>query len=293
MELMRPLILDTSACSRGPAAKEGYLALTSRLQTTLRVEEVLGIFFEEVGPLFALQGLDFRHALGENHLGKRTGHRCRYRLTLEERELGELTCYRDRPFEEETLARFERWLCTLVYPLRNALLYQEALHRSLKDPLTGVGNRTALEEAIRREVEFAHRYRLPLSLAILDVDHFKAINDRHGHLAGDCVLRHLVERIQRHVRKTDLVFRYGGEEFAILVNAGLKDAARVAERIRREVESEPYLCQDGRAIPITVSIGVAALSAGEAPMRLFERADKALYMAKQAGRNRLTLASSP
>ncbi|RMD71663.1 MAG: GGDEF domain-containing protein, partial [Gammaproteobacteria bacterium] len=183
------------------------------------------------------------------------------------------------------------WLCALIYPLRNALLYRKALRRSLQDPLTGVGNRLAMEQAIGREVEFAHRYRLPLALAIIDIDHFKRINDRYGHLAGDCVLKHLVERIRTHVRKTDLVFRYGGEEFAVLLNAEIEDAAKVAERIRVEVESHPYACGDG-AIAVTVSIGIAALKAGEAPLALFDRADKALYDAKRSGRNRLTLAAS-
>ncbi|RMD71485.1 MAG: hypothetical protein D6819_01495, partial [Gammaproteobacteria bacterium] len=144
MDLNKPFQFETSACASSMRdAAEGIPALSSRLQTTLEVEGVLRLFFQEVGPRFSLQGLSFKHALEEVdiHIGRRGRHRCSYQLTLNENRLGELICHRGASFTEEELISLERWLCALIYPLRNALLYRKALRRSLQDPLTGVGNR--------------------------------------------------------------------------------------------------------------------------------------------------------
>lgn len=153
---------------------------------------------------------------------------------------------------------------------------------SLTDTLTGVGNRRHFDERLASEVERAWRYAQPLSLVLLDIDHFKRINDTWGHEAGDRVLRHIGATLREALRQTDSVSRFGGEEFVVLM-PGLphSEAVAAAERMRCMVESLPI-----EGLPqVTASFGVASLGPGERGERLFAHADAALYRAKARGRN--------
>jgi len=158
------------------------------------------------------------------------------------------------------------------------------------DPLTGCLNRRALLEACDQLLRAVARRPRPVALLLLDLDHFKSINDMHGHLAGDAVLRTVAERLQHTARAIDRVARFGGEEFVVLADyvddAG---AMRLAERLRTVIAAEPVHFE-GRAIPVTVSIGVHATGNGTAPASLdamLSACDRALYRAKDNGRNRV------
>lgn len=158
---------------------------------------------------------------------------------------------------------------------------------SLTDALTGVGNRRHLDDALRSEVLRASRYHQPLSLLILDVDHFKRVNDGFGHEAGDRVLRSIGALLLASLRETDIATRMGGEEFVVLLVAtGLDDAVMVAERLRLALSAHDV----GLPSPVTASFGVALLQGGEDGPALLARADQALYSAKQQGRNRVVTA---
>lgn len=166
-----------------------------------------------------------------------------------------------------------------------------ALNRELnrmarRDPLTGVGNRLALDEAVARMLNQGDRLRpMPFALILLDIDNFKDYNDLHGHLAGDAALGHLGQVLRRATRGNDLAFRYGGEEFLLLLpDVDLNAALSVAERVRVAAE-EP----SSGLPPLTVSAGVALCDPadGRDPEPLLRRADTALYLAKRAGRNRV------
>jgi diguanylate cyclase (GGDEF)-like protein len=158
---------------------------------------------------------------------------------------------------------------------------------SRRDSLTSLPNRRAFEEELAREMARASRSLTPLSVAILDVDRFKAVNDRHGHAAGDEVLRAVSARVAGALRAGDLVSRIGGEELALLLpGADLATAAEIAERVRKTIEETPIGVAGG-SLSVTVSIGCALLAAGEAAPALLARADARLYDAKQAGRNRV------
>ena len=174
----------------------------------------------------------------------------------------------------------------LLYPLRNALLYHRAVQTALIDPLTGVKNRSTLDDAFQRELKLARRHNHDLSVILLDIDHFKQVNDQHGHLYGDQALRAVAQCVQRTIRDSDLLFRFGGEEFMILLSGtGAEGSALLAERIRREVERiTPF--PDGKTT-LTISLGVTSLRQEDAPESLLERADAALYQAKRSGRNRV------
>ncbi len=134
--------------------------------------------------------------------------------------------------------QWEYLLGALVYPLRNALDFRRAREDASRDPLTGVYNRLGVDGLLRREIGLAHRHATPLSLAFLDIDHFKSINDSYGHASGDAALRVFAECIRSCIRDTDVVARYGGDEFMlILSNTPLAGARLVAERLRRAVEA--------------------------------------------------------
>ena len=155
----------------------------------------------------------------------------------------------------------------------------------LTDPLTGVANRRALNERLQAELQRCHRYGRALGCILLDVDHFKTINDRHGHLIGDRVLQALARLLRSAVRELDFVARYGGEEFVILLpETDLAGATRFAERLRREIAG--LRVPQGPAM-ITASFGVTACNPGDSPDDLLRRADEALYAAKHDGRDRV------
>jgi len=166
--------------------------------------------------------------------------------------------------------------------------YHEEIYRLMTvDGLTQVYNRRYFNEALEREFNRSKRYGRALSLIVFDIDHFKKVNDTHGHLAGDNLLRHLAFAVRSRLRREDIFARTGGEEFAVLLPEIVLEGARAtAEKARRIVEQTP-LVFDKVTISCTVSLGVAmAEDADSAPEDLYKRADERLYDAKQTGRNR-------
>lgn len=268
------------------------LQLTGLLQTSLDLETVLGVFHEFIRELlhhdsasyhFADAGLTYQ-------FGEPARHHCRYALAISGENLGELTLSRQQRFSPAELEIFENLLCTLLYPLRNALLYRQAREAALIDPLTGVQNRAAMNTALYREIELAQRHDTPLSLIALDIDHFKLINDRYGHATGDQVLKTVVECISSCIRRSDALYRFGGEEFVLLLNnTHLSGAALLADRIRQKVAEHAFRSEHEN-FTLTVSLGVTQLQPGQDADSLFQAADAALYQAKGEGRNRLICA---
>ena len=167
-------------------------------------------------------------------------------------------------------------------------IYQLATH----DPLTGLCNRRHFSELVDKEIARALRHQRPLALCIIDVDLFKPVNDRYGHIEGDEVLRTLATVIATHVRDDDIAARIGGEEFAaLLAESDAEAAVTFAERLRKAVEATAFH-PGGEHRRITVSIGIAALAAGRpSRSRLMAAADAALYRAKDEGRNRVRVAA--
>ncbi|MFQ5427611.1 MAG: diguanylate cyclase [Thermodesulfobacteriota bacterium] len=168
------------------------------------------------------------------------------------------------------------------------LLAKEKIRQQARtDSLTGVANRRALFSHLDGELNRAERERKSISIAMLDIDHFKAVNDNYGHQAGDAVLKECVSRISGSIRPYDYVGRYGGEEFLlILPGAEESNAMIVCERIRERIQDEPFI-HNNISIQCTVSIGLATWSGREDVDKLIEASDKALYSAKATGRNRV------
>ena len=177
--------------------------------------------------------------------------------------------------------------------IANARLYQQTLELSFTDPLTGVPNRRQLFMRLENELSRCMRFGDPLSLLMIDLDHFKRINDAHGHTVGDGVLRGVALALRRSVRKIDIVARYGGEEFCVVLpRVGKPEAVEVAEKLRRAVGAASMPGPDGQApLSVTISLGVATLVVdAEDVAGLIDKADGALYEAKRLGRDRVATA---
>jgi two-component system, cell cycle response regulator len=176
------------------------------------------------------------------------------------------------------------------YALQDALdesFTDSLLSNALRDPLTKLFNKRYLMDRLDSELKFAHRHETAVSILMLDLDHFKRVNDTYGHLAGDAVLAHVSAALIKAVRNEDVVARFGGEEIVIILRSiSLELALMLGERLRRLVENSQVKYQDS-TIDVTVSVGVAGFPSthAETVAQLVEAADKALYRAKHAGRN--------
>jgi diguanylate cyclase (GGDEF)-like protein len=166
--------------------------------------------------------------------------------------------------------------------------YHEIIFRmTVTDGLTNLANRKQLDTLLNEEIPRARRHRRDLSVLMLDIDHFKSINDTYGHLSGDSVLRGLASILQKRLRPNDKLGRYGGEEFcAILPETNLGNAARIAEELRALVEAHAFIA-DQREVHVTISIGAACLSDELQADGLYKSADDMLYQAKRSGRNKV------
>jgi two-component system, cell cycle response regulator len=199
--------------------------------------------------------------------------------------------YLVRPIDKnEMLARVRTQIRKRRYGVRLRDNVQLSMELAVTDALTGLHNRRYMESHLTSLVEQALARGKPLALLVVDIDYFKAVNDVHGHDAGDDVLREFATRVKKSIRGIDLACRYGGEEFVIVMpETDMAVAAIVAERIRRRIAGEPFVIRDGStALDITISIGIAALSGVEdSAAHILKRADQALYRAKRDGRNRV------
>ncbi len=202
-------------------------------------------------------------------------------------------CYKQqRSEQEQALGERLQQLVTRVGVLEEAARglrenLSEQRQKALEDSLTGLPNRAAWSERLEIEVSRWQRYGGDLLLAVIDIDHFKRINDDFGHLAGDRVLRIIATELRKRLRKTDFIARFGGEEFVLLLPATAIAAGQgVLEALRTAIEACPFHFK-GERVQVTFSAGVTAFTGEDDGEQAFERADQALYRAKRAGRNRI------
>jgi two-component system cell cycle response regulator len=176
--------------------------------------------------------------------------------------------------------------------VHNVRMHEEAQRLSFTDPLTGLWNYRYLRESLRREVERATRFGRMLAVLVLDLDHFKEVNDTYGHAAGDAVLGEFARRIRIGLREVDVAFRQGGEEFVVLLpETDAYGGIIVAERLGAAVRDQPVSIEARGSIPVTVSIGVAVFPEhGKTVQEVLQAADDALYAAKNGGRDTYRLA---
>ena len=265
------------------------LQLMLSLQRSLDVQQLVELFCEQIQQLFGMCGGQFtaREPALHCQFGATGIHNFHYRLnTATDDRVGELVLYSRHRISDSEMQLLDIAASCLVYPLHHALQYHSAISKAHRDPLTSLGNRLALDAALQRESSRALRNDSALSLLIIDIDHFKSINDCFGHSAGDAVIVAVANTLSETARQADNVFRYGGEEFIVLLdNTDRAGACIAAERFRERIAAiEASILGLNR--PVTASIGHATLQSDESMDSLIERADAAMYDAKSAGRNR-------
>ena len=285
---------DSSKIFNPDVQQQIMLDISMRLQQSLEIEWVIQSFMETLHSFLLFDGYNYQINEPDVQLemGRQKGHKFVYELTIDESKLGELIVYRGRKFSSAEVTFFENILCALVYPLRNAIKFKQATLLAHTDSLTGLCNRSTFDNALVREINMAQRHENDFSILVIDIDFFKKINDKYGHSAGDAVLKAVAETIQHSLRTSDLVFRYGGEEFvAILNNADCETAYVSADRILQSIRDLEVVYQQ-QTVSVSVSIGLACLNIADTSTTIFDRADGALYKAKHEGRDQVHMALS-
>lgn len=263
------------------------LQLHQRLLGTLDVGTLIHRFFYWMSEKHFVGGIEHTHPI-DNIIftaGSNKQHKAKYTLHLEQHYLGELCITSQKRFSEQDFLTHEQSLGIIVHYLKNAIDHQTLEKTAFHDALTGAMNRTALEELLPKEIERTHRFSFNLAVMMIDIDHFKAINDRIGHVGGDDILRHVSAAIKSQLRKSDLAFRYGGDEFLlVLPNTDLDSAHQAAKRIMEHLNNEVPDIPNCSVSP-ELSIGITIYQHGESHDDLIRRVDNALYDSKNNGRN--------
>ncbi len=273
--------------SRTPVRRSlgSLLDLVQRVQRSLDPCEVLVALHESLVTRPDYQGLEYRGPALAFAVGDAAFFTCEYTLQVDEEPLGCVQLHFDSAPEAGERARVEARVNASLPSLRNALAHERLRRQARQDAMTGLLNRNALEIMLPREIALAQRERLQLSVVLFDLDHFKYVNDSNGHQAGDRVLIDVARIAAQTLRESDLAFRFGGDEFlVVLPDTDADGAARAAQRLRDAVATDETICARlGRGV--SLSAGVSTLAAGDDAERLLARADRALYGAKDAGRN--------
>lgn len=272
----------STPAQRAPGLAE--LELSNRLHRQLDLRKLLELFLEELRLTLPVEGLCYSPPDSAECFvaGRGTSRTLRSRLHLDGEYLGQI----EAQVRDELHSPLAALLAPLAAPLGNALQHHRLKLMARKDPLTGLGNRMALDAALATEVARAQRFGQPFALLIADIDHFKRINDSLGHSAGDQVIRAVATQARDCLRPYDQAFRFGGEEFVVILSqTSLAKGMQIAERIRKRIAQRCSLDTTTTG-KITVSIGAAEIREAETVDGLFDRADRALYRAKSEGRNR-------
>lgn len=251
-----------------------YQLLDMSLQHTKEMLDVCGIAFKPT---------DRTHQFHLANVGCESIYHLPCEIHNDDYTVGSLMFYSHEPISDLKANLLEVVARVLITPITNAITYMQALALAKTDALTQLGNRRHLDESLRKIVAQSCRHNLITSLMIIDIDHFKKINDNYGHQVGDQVIQSIADSIRDVARETDLSFRMGGEEFVVVMqNTNLDGAEKLAERLRESISRKNHhqLIEQ-----ITVSIGVAQLDYAEDNALLIARADQALYKAKSNGRN--------
>lgn len=272
-----------------PRARLDRLALLRRLQTSLEPVELLRLLSAELAPHVDHEGLSLLHPQHPAQVGDGGFCTADWPLRRDREVIATLRVHSCTPLDEMELRTLAVATELLAQPMANALHCEDLRRHAREDALTGLYNRAALERMLPREAALAEREARPLSLLMLDLDHFKRVNDRRGHAVGDALLRLFAEVLRECLRQSDLAFRYGGEEFVVLLPD--TDPAGACQAARRIAACLKQRAAASMALEASVSVGVAAAGEDAAePERLLQSADRALYLAKELGRDRVCLA---
>ena len=301
-ELVEPTLrmynAERNVCENKSARQDvksrNRLLKASVLFRHLEMDELLAAFASRLSSVVPLSKVTFTSSILDQTFchqlssdSEQPIHQLEYRIDDDKGMMGNLIVARSGQFLSAELRYVNLSVDALVGPLRNATLYRQACQTALVDTLTGLQNRTALDDALSREP--ATTAITEKSLLVCDVDRFKRINDRFGHKAGDMVLRQFARVLRVNVPESDCVYRYGGDEFVVILNhASIDRAAMIAEQISRAIRSTRIQI-DNQCIDLTTTIGVTGVLPGESLDEVFLRADEALLIGKRAGKNQVVV----
>jgi len=260
--------------------------LTSQLQTSLEIQQQLDIFSMYVGRLLSITGIRLNTAFGQHSAAgsSDSGHTYKSLLVLNQQCLAEVHYHSDQPFspmqQRDLLLLEGEWL----FALRNALVVARLQQMALKDPLTALGNRRFFDDTFAKAIQLSRRRQQPCALLLLDLDNFKQLNDNYGHAMGDELLIIVADCMREALRQTDSLFRFGGDEFAVILADDDADSADLVARRLLKAINQHYKClQYG----VSASAGLAYLQLHQAAEQFFAAADRALYEAKSSGKANL------
>lgn len=258
--------------------------ITKEICKSLDVDQVFHYFKEELNKYISVK--DCKLLKGESGLPDYEGCTL-FPLKIQDELIGNLAV---EGLKQEDKEKFYILSQQFLLGIKRAILYEGVQALSIIDTLTNVFNRRYYLERFREELERSAKFKYVFSCLMVDIDYFKSFNDRYGHIVGDAILRELSKTIQENMRQIDLLGRYGGEEFSVILSETNKEAASfAAERIRKAIEEKRIKVYD-EELKVTVSIGVSTYPADAKDMKaLIDKADTALYRAKQAGRNKVCL----
>tara|TARA_B110000438_G_C15819370_1_gene653596 strand:+ start:3915 stop:4811 length:897 start_codon:yes stop_codon:yes gene_type:complete len=266
------------------------LALLEQLQTTLDVKQLINIFAIEVAKYLDFSGLYFKHAdISATARGSRQAKSERqFELKLNGQFFGIITYAVNMPISIANFKVLTELHDLLINPLNNAVQYHQAMQLAMQDSLTQLGNRRSFDEQIKRTMAQACRRHTRAGLILSDLNKFKAINDNYGHDIGDNVLIQFAEALRQSVRDTDSVFRFGGDEFAIIVaDATEQSLAVIEQRIYHAISRDALLAKYN----VTSSLGLAFMNRADNATSFFKRADNALYSQKRVVPQKLSIVS--
>ena len=270
--------------------------LSHLLQLSLDTEKILQLFFKQIKHDFKLSKLLYTNNQGNQNTNILLDNKItpvkfniknvkKYELFYQQEYLGELNLISQVKLNPAKNIELKSYINLLILPLRNSLLYTKALKNTRIDPLTQTGNRLALFEDLNYHFNFSIRCNTPLSIIFIDIDFFKQINDQYGHILGDKILIHLSQNLKNIIRKSDMVYRFGGEEFVILLeNTNQNGVLSLAKKFKSFFNTNKI-----HDLNVTISMGIATRDSSDSIESLIDRADRALYKAKANGRNKFVV----
>lgn len=255
------------------------LSLMQKLQTTIDIDELLSLFATEASRYVDFAGLYFKSPkLNKALRGSRKAKKERqFDLNLNDEYIGTLSYGINSPISLTNHKVLEQLHHCLIYPLNNAIAYSTAMQLAMQDALTGLGNRRYFDEQLKRSMHNANRHHSLVGLVLGDLNKFKAINDTHGHVTGDLVLREFSNVLRLCIRDSDSLFRFGGDEFAIIVENANNSALSIIEsRVNEALTNNVLLSK----YQLSCSMGSTFMNSGDNEVTFFERADEVLYRKK-------------